>query len=140
MGSLGPLFDDEAHRAKALAGNLATELSQILEVWTRLRIRRPPAARELQPLLAWLEDLSARWQLEGRRYLAVEGWDGQAAEVFDGFLEEICARAISRAAERLQSAEPVRNRDARRWQLPGRLIGAIVDAVARVFHPRPRSR
>ncbi len=141
MGSLGPLFDDEAHRAKALAGNLATELSQVLEVWARLQSEhRRPTARDLPPLLAWVAEVSARWQLEATRYIALEGWDHEAAEVFNGFLGEICERSVDRASQRLRDADPVRVRGRGSWGMPGRWVKALGAALGRLFHPRPSSR
>lgn len=138
MGSLGSLFDDDAHCAKALAGNLATELTEILKVWARIRSEGgPPRRRELQPLLTWIGDVAAQWRAEARGYVALEGWTGEAVDVFDGFLDELSARAVANAVERFHRVEPTRRAGAGRWGVIGAWITILMGAVRRVFHPRP---
>ncbi len=138
MGSLAPLFDDDAHCAKALAGNLATELTEILKVWARIRCEGgPPPGPELPSLLTWIDDVAAQWRTEARSYVALEGWSGEAVEVFDGFLDELSERAVANAVERLHRVEPTRRAGAGRWGAIGGWIVALMGAVGRVFHPRP---
>lgn len=142
MGSLAPLFDDDAHFAKALAGNLATELAGILRAWSRICSERGPfGVDELQPLLTWIDEAAAQWRSAARGYVALEGWTGEAVEVFDGFLDELSERAVASASEQLRNIEPAVGRGAEDWVIVGQFIRAVMGAVGRVFHPgSPGSR
>ena len=138
MGSLRPLFDDDAHCAKALAGNLATELTEILGAWARIQSEnRPPQAVQLQALLAWIEEVAAEWQSVSREYVILEGWKGEAVRVFDGFLGELGERAVTSAVEQLHRVEPRRSAVSGRWGVVGWWSSALIGALVRFFHPRP---
>ena len=138
MGSLAPLFDDDAHCAKALAGNLATELGEILTVWSRIQAENGPFSEgELQPILTWIDDVVARWRSQARSYAVLEGWTGEAKEVFDGFLGELSERAAAGAAEKLRNVAPTAGNGAPGGGIVGRFIGVLVGGVRRFFHPRP---
>ncbi|HJO03937.1 MAG TPA: hypothetical protein QGG47_08180 [Acidobacteriota bacterium] len=139
MGSLSPLFDDDAHCAKALAGNLATELTEILRAWAQVRSSadRPFRSNELQPLLPWIDEVAEQWRSVARGYVALEGWESEAVEVFDGFLDELSERAVAGAVEELRTGSPSRTVGTGRWGAAAKWVQVLIGAAGRVFHPRP---
>ncbi len=130
MPSLDTLFDDDRHRAKALAGNLATELEAALMAWVRAlqedEADLPGSQRRLAKQVA-------AWRSVARPVGRGPGWDAEAVGVFDSFLDELSARAQRRAQTAL--ASPPTAPSSRVGGVLGVLGAGVVTVLRRVFRP-----
>lgn len=136
MPALDTLFDDEAHRARALAGSLCTELEDLLITWGRLRSAagRPDAEAE-----RFVDRTARQWQERAREFVGPMGWQGAAAEeVYLGFVADLSERARKRGRAALRDrAEQVRAKPGRLTLLLRRLARGPLLALRRFFRPAP---
>ena len=130
MPAIEALFDDEAHRAKALAGNLATELGDVLR-----------GTAEIDPAALLAHDRPAAWGGNCCRdwLAAIEEAGAQslsgdhARAVYCAILVQLVEREHGRAVELARSRHL--DRVARSSGAFSRAIGWIGDAVRRFFDP-----
>ena len=130
MPAIGELFDDEAHRAKALAGNLATELGDVLRGTVEID---PAALLSRDRPAAWGVDCCRDWlaALEDAGAQSLSGEHARA--VYCAILVQLVEREHGRAVELARS----RRLDgvARSSHVFSRAIGWIGAGVRRFFDP-----
>ncbi len=130
MPALDNLFDDDAHRGKALAGSLATEMERTVELYGEL-------LTESQGAAAWAATFAVEWRTTASQLPAAWRWDDDAVHVFEAVLEDLTARAVANAEQ------GVRPRSARPEVEVGRLQRAFIMAgrlLGRFLRPAPRPR
>lgn len=96
LPAIEPLFDDEVHRARALAGNLATELGDVLRGTARIA---PSAILDGEAAAEWLVASCRSWQVSLRGVEIVGSDDPEAVEFFDAMLAQLVERERDRALE-----------------------------------------
>lgn len=127
MPAIDELFDDDAHRAKALAGSLSTELERTLEL-------RGEMAPSPDSSSGWPGQFAAEWCERATQVARCWGWDAEANEMFDLVLQDLSSQAVRRAeaGERPLSARPeVHISRLRRLGIMG------MRTVGRFFRPPP---
>lgn len=130
MPSLDGLFDDDEHRAKALAGSLATELERTLELYGELATPVETPAR-------WPEVVAAEWRTLARELARCWQWGEEASTMFDLVLDDLSAQAVRRAvAGERPRAERAEVHVSRLRRL--RIVAART--VMRFFRPPPGGR
>ena len=90
MPAIDGLFDGDAHRAKALAGSLATELERTLELRGEMAV-----STESSP--NWPGEFAAEWCALAGQLARCWAWDEEANEMFDLVLQDLSAQAVGRA-------------------------------------------
>jgi hypothetical protein len=132
MPGLDELFLDDEHRAKALAGSLATELARVLELQGAMA-----AAAGIAIPDDWPRACAAEWLSTAGEVADCWPWDAAARNMFRLVIDEISAQAVAQAevGERPRSARgEVHISRLRRWVImSGRLVG-------RFFRPAPQRR
>lgn len=133
MPTLETLFDDEAHRARALAGSVCTELEDVLITWGRLRAADgavdDDAAR-------FVDRTAARWREQALDLADPMGWEGASLDVYRGFIDDLAERARVRGRAALRGdAAPVREPPGRLRLLVRRLVRKPLLAARRLFRP-----
>jgi hypothetical protein len=123
------LFDDHVHRAKALAGNLATELGDVLRGTARIA---PSAIVDRDEPTEWLVVSCRLWRTELRGEDLVGEHGAEAAEMFDAMLEQLIAREHDRAVDEALRSRSEQSR-ASGW-IP-RLIDRLAAPLRRFFRP-----
>lgn len=135
MPTLDTLFDDDAHRARALAGSLCTELEDLLITWGRLRSEKgapdDDAAR-------FVDETAERWQHQAGAFAAPMGWDGEAGDVFRACVADLVDRARTRGHTALRGdVGPVADPPGRAMLLLRRIVRPPMLALRRFFRPAP---
>lgn len=133
MPALDTLFDDDRHRARALAGNLCTQLEDLLVAWGQARAACGPPDESAH---AFLEAAVAEWRIAARRLGAAHDWSGPARDTFDGFLRELSERSLERGRAALTDDLDPRGLPPARWQrVMRRLLRGPVVALRRFLRP-----
>lgn len=106
MPTLEELFDGDEHRAKALAGSLATELERVFELYGEMSEATSTPAEGHRA--TWPAAWAADWRKVTVGMVDAWGWDADAARIFEAFLDDLTASATRRAVagERPRSARP----------------------------------
>jgi len=99
MPAIDGLFDNDEHRAKALAGSLATELERTLELYGEM-------AGGLGSSSDWPAEFAAEWRAMAGQLARCWNWGDAANAMFELVLEDLSAQAVRRAeaGERPRSA------------------------------------
>ncbi len=127
MPAIDELFDNDEHRAKALAGSLATEFERILELHGEM-------AREVEPSLEWPGAFAAEWCQLARHLAECWAWDAEANAMFELVLDDLSAQAVRRA----QVGDRPRAKRAEAQMSRFRRLGIMgVRTVGRFFRPPP---
>ncbi len=130
MPALDDLFENDEHRAKALAGSLATELDRVFEAHGDL-------TEDASVGSAWPRVWAEAWQQEARGYIAAWNWEAESAEMFELVLSDLCGQSVERAeqGDRPRAARPEVELSAvqRMAMRAGRL-------ARRFFRPQPGRR
>jgi hypothetical protein len=130
MPGLDELFEDDNHRAKALAGSLATELDRTLELYGGMADAAGQSATG-----AWAAEWAHDWVESAEGLAEAWHWGPEARSMFSVVLEDLSEQAVARAeaGERPRSARPeVRVSRSRRLAI---MLGRLVE---RFFRPAPR--
>jgi hypothetical protein len=132
MPALDNLFEDDAHRGKALAGSLATEMERTVELYGELLSDGQGAEAGV-----WAAAFATEWRTTAGRLPAAWQWGEDAVGVFEAVLEDLTARAVSNAEQ------GVRPRTARPEVEVGRLQRGLIMVgrlLSRFLRPKPRAR
>jgi len=130
MPAIDELFENDEHRAKALAGSLATELDRTLELHGEL-------AFGLEPSSEWPREFAAEWYALAGELAACWGWGAEATAMFELVLEDLSAQAVRRA----EAGERPRSERAEVHVSRIRRLGIVgVRTVKRFFRPPPARR
>ena len=99
MPTIDDLFDNDEHRAKALAGSLATEFERTLVLHGEM-------AAEFVPSPEWPGEFAVEWSAMACRLAECWAWGTEANVMFELVLEDLSAQAVRRAkrGERPRSA------------------------------------
>jgi hypothetical protein len=62
--AFGLLLDSDEERARALAGNFATEAREIVGVWLSAQASAPPSETGIEERVAWIEGFWSAWRAE----------------------------------------------------------------------------
>lgn len=131
LPAMDNLFDDDSHRAKALAANLATELEQTMTAWVRVCAEAPGQRLSGAETRRRLDLLAQQWVTVATRFRDAEAWGEEACSSFDDFLQELLVRARGRAWSEFEAVY-----SARTAKRPvGRLAAALRKGLRRLFHP-----
>lgn len=123
------LFDDASHRAKALAGNLATELGDVLRGTARIA---PEAVVDGTAPAEWLVASCRDWKHALRGGELVQEAGPHAVELFDAMLEQLVDRERDRAIEEARRQVPGGGGQEGRLR---RIVQRLLRPVARFFRP-----
>lgn len=134
LPAMDNLFDDDSHRAKALAANLATELEQTMVAWVRVCEKVPGQRLGVSETRRRLDFLAQQWATVATRFRDAEGWGQEACSTFDAFLQELLLRARTRAWNEFEVAYRARTAE----RPVGRLAAVLRGALRRLFHPEPK--
>jgi len=127
MPAIDNLFDNDEHRAKALAGSLATELERTLELYGEL-------TAETDPSPDWPREFAAEWGAVADRLACCWGWGDAANAMFDSVHDDLSAQAVRRA----ETGERPRAERAEVHISRIRRLGIMaLRAVGRFFRPPP---
>lgn len=130
MPAIDELFEDDDHRAKALAANLATQLEQVGMAWADACTAAPRRSVHSREMRHRIEDLAERWRVVTLLFRDQQGWDEPVLATFDDFFDRLVQRACRRAIERFDAArQTTRSSGGRRLR---RMLGR---AMRGVFHP-----
>lgn len=136
MPTLDSLFDDDSHRARALAGSLCTELEDVLVAWgsARAKAGRPDAAAR-----EFVRATAEAWRERAVGMARGREWGVEAREVFEGVLDDLVARARARGEAALAGEARADPLPARPWQVRLRRILRVPVVLIRRFL-RPDTR
>lgn len=132
LPTMETLFDDASHRAKALAGNLGTELEDVLTSWARIRARAGAPDRAAE---RFIDRTAERWIERTGEFPGAAGWSEEPAEVFEEFLDDLAERARRRGREALRSGPERPTSRSRLKALFEAVLRGPVKAVRRFFRP-----
>lgn len=130
MPAIDDLFDNDPHRAKALAGSLATELERTLELLGEMG-----AGRGAVP--DWASEVAAEWRATAGQLARCWQWGDEANVMFALVLGDLSDQAVARAeaGERPRSERSeVHVSRLRRFGI----ISALT--IKRFFRPSPAGR
>jgi hypothetical protein len=135
--AFGVLLDSDGERARALAGNLATEAREIIGVW--IAARDEVSQQGVPPVgdqIAWIEGFCAAWSrkvLASDTFEALEGTPRERFRAtFDELMERYCQDAVSHVRGRPEG--PGRSAGfAARLARPARALGKTLHSF---FFPR----
>lgn len=130
MPAIDDLFDNDEHRAKALAGSLATELERTLELLGEMGAGRGAAPD-------WAGEFAAEWRATAGQLAGCWKWGDEANAMFELVLGDLSEQAVGRAEAgkrpRSERSE-VRVSRIRRFGI----ISALT--IKRFFRPPPARR
>jgi hypothetical protein len=135
--AFGVLLDSDGERARALAGNLATEAREIIGVWIAARDAGPQQG--MPPVgdqIAWIEGFCAAWSRKVLASDAFEALAGTPRERFRATFEELMERYCQDAVAYVRGQPEGRRRSpgvAARLAQPVRALG---QALRSFFFPR----
>lgn len=135
MPALEGLFDDDAHRARALAGSLCTELEDVLVAWARLRAETGEADA---PAREFVDRCADRWRAEVQAFAGACRWDEPGRRAFTELVDTLAARARDRGLAALRGGGPGRPAAPSSLALGlRRMARGPLLALRRFFRPEP---
>jgi hypothetical protein len=133
MPGLDSMFDNDAHRARALAGSLCTELEDVLIAWSRLRAALGDPGEAAR---RFVDDAAERWRVTARGFVDAIAWDAEGREAFAELVDALVTRAHERGLAALRGdGRPAAAPPSRLALGLRRLVRLPVLATRRFFRP-----
>ncbi len=130
MPAIDDLFDNDEHRAKALAGSLATELERTLELLGEMRAGRSEAPD-------WPGEFATEWRVTAGQLARCWQWGDEANAMFELVLGDLSDQAVGRA----EAGERPRSKRSEVQVSRLRRFGIISAlTIKRFFRPPPAAR
>ena len=133
LPSMLEMFDDDAHQAKALAGNLATELGGVLRTGVGIALGPGGGARSKE-IAAWVEESAVEWRRVVGEALGLPEWESEPRDVFEAFLDELTDRGRD-ASHNLISAGRTSARELPVVVAATGLLTRLLRPLVRLFRP-----
>ena len=139
LPALESLLETEEEKAKALAGNLATEARAILQAWVTTQVEAEGGrlrSSDLASLSTWIDEFWQQWHRAALTEASHQSWDEETHEFFEDVLTDLGERARCRAKGQLKQAThlPLASPPWILRQVRGCLSG-VGALVRRVFEP-----
>jgi len=136
--AFGVLLDSDGERARALAGNLATEAREIIGIWIAARVEVPQQGvpPPVGDQIAWIEGFCAAWSRKVLASNAFQALEGTPRERFRATFEELMERYCQDAVAYVQGQLEGRHRSAGVAARLAQPVRALGQALHSFFFPR----